>query len=155
MLVIGVGNELRADDGAGLAVVERLAGDERLAGVRTQSVRQLLPDLAPDVAAARLVVFVDAAIDVAPGRVAVGTPDAAATPGSFSHHMTPSALLELTRALYAAAPRAVEVRIGAASVELGDPRSPSVEAAITTAVEAVAAIVAGHLAERPAGAVDA
>jgi hydrogenase maturation protease len=154
VLVIGVGNELRADDGAGRAVVERLAGDERLAGVRTQSVRQLLPDLAPDVAAARLVVFVDAAIDVAPGRVAVGTP-AAATPGSFSHHMTPSALLELTRALYAAAPRAVEVRIGAASVELGDPRSPSVEAAITTAVEAVAAIVAGHLAERPAGAVDA
>jgi hydrogenase maturation protease len=59
ILVIGYGNELRRDDGAGPAVARALdsRGDPR---VVVRIVHQLTPELAPELAAARAVVFVDA-----------------------------------------------------------------------------------------------
>ena len=59
ILVIGYGNELRRDDGLGPRVAASLAGP----GVRALAVRQLTPELAEEVATARLVVFVDARVN--------------------------------------------------------------------------------------------
>lgn len=147
MLIIGVGNELRADDGVGRAVAEALATDARLAGVRTRSVRQLTPELAVDVAAASLVVFVDADIRLAPGRIAVG-PIGDARPGSFSHHVTPAALVELARLLDGGVADAITVRIGVESLDLGYPRTAAAERGLRRAVEVIAAMVADRGAQR-------
>ena len=60
VLVIGYGNALRGDDAVGLRAAERLAADGRLPGARIDACHQLTPELAADIAAARLVVLVDA-----------------------------------------------------------------------------------------------
>jgi hydrogenase maturation protease len=61
-LVIGFGNELRRDDGAGPRVARTVA-DWHLPGVRALAVHQLTPELAAELARAKRVVFVDAAVD--------------------------------------------------------------------------------------------
>ena len=60
-LVIGYGNELRGDDGAGPSV-GRAVASWHLPGVRTLAVHQLTPELAEDLAQTKRVVFVDAAV---------------------------------------------------------------------------------------------
>jgi hydrogenase maturation protease len=60
-LVIGHGNELRGDDGAGPSVARAVAS-WHLPGVRTLAVHQLTPELAEDLAQTKRVVFVDAAV---------------------------------------------------------------------------------------------
>ena len=59
ILVIGYGNELRGDDGIGPRVAEAIAAAHH-PGVRVVSCFQLVPELAADLAKARLAVFVDA-----------------------------------------------------------------------------------------------
>lgn len=61
LLVIGCGNSLRRDDGAGPRVVEMLAALD-LPGVQTIVCQQLTPELADAVARSGAVVFVDAAV---------------------------------------------------------------------------------------------
>src|SRR5262245_41264787 len=61
VLVIGYGNTLRGEDGIGPAVAEEVAA-RGLPGVRVIVAHQLTPELAADIADARLVVFVDAAV---------------------------------------------------------------------------------------------
>lgn len=105
ILLIGYGNTLRRDDGIGIQVAESLAATD-LPGVRVQTVHQLVPELAAELAEARAVLFVDATLD--PGRIAVElTPVAAQeiTDGS-THHVDPRTLLALTRAVYGRAPEA-------------------------------------------------
>jgi hydrogenase maturation protease len=136
-LVIGYGNELRADDGVGRAVAERVAADPRARAVRVMSVRQLTPELALDVAAASLVVLVDAAVDLAPGEVAVRPVADDPASGAFSHHVSAGGLPSLARALYGRTPRVVSVSVGPGSLEPAEGLSPSVALAVPRASELV------------------
>jgi hydrogenase maturation protease len=151
VLVIGYGNELRADDGVGRAIAERVAEDERALDARVISVRQLTPDLALDVSQASFVVFVDAAADLPPGEVSVRrvSPDAAA--GAFSHHVSAGGLPGLARELYGHSPETVSVSVGLASTALVEGLSPEVEAAVPAAAEAVLKLVAGSQPDAPGG----
>src|SRR5690348_5980583 len=58
-LVIGYGNTLRSDDGAGPRAAAEV-GAWGVPGLRAWAVHQLTPELASPIASARLVVFVDA-----------------------------------------------------------------------------------------------
>ena len=58
-LVIGYGNTLRSDDGAGQIVAEKIA-QWNLPGVRSLAVHQLTPELAEIIAQADAVIFIDA-----------------------------------------------------------------------------------------------
>ena len=156
-LVIGYGNTLRHDDGVGVRAAELMRVDPRFAGVDVVTVHQLTPELALDVGAASLVVFVDADVSVPPGEVVVHrlaggsaaptgagseaepTPESAARPGgagpaagpgASSHHVGASELLELASALGAGMPDAFTVGIGVVDLELGEGLSPVVEAAL-------------------------
>ena len=103
VLVIGYGNTLRGDDGIGPAVareIDRLA----LPDVRVIVAQQLTPELAADLADARRVVFVDAAITDTPVRVAELAPDESDPPLTHAPH--PGALLALARAIYGHSPEA-------------------------------------------------
>ena len=147
VLVVGYGNPLRTDDGIGWHAAERLAGDERLNGAVVMQRHQLTPELAFDISAVSLVVFIDASRDLSPGSVDLGRVERAGTAGpTSSHHLSPPALVALAHELYGQSPAAFVVRCGVASLELGDQLSPTVEAALAAVIDAVVGIVDAHAA---------
>jgi hydrogenase maturation protease len=120
-VIIGYGNPLRGDDALGWLAVEEL--DRTLAGggVETLAVHQLTPELAETVSHARLVVFIDAAVDLAPGQLASREIfPRAPRPGAFTHEFTPETLLAFAAKLYDARPRAFLISLGIGSTELGN-----------------------------------
>jgi len=122
-LIIGYGNPLRGDDGAGFTAAERLGG---------LAVHQLTPDLAEPVSRADEVVFIDAAVPQTPPgpvlRRRLLAPEGGAQP--FTHQCTPGSLLSLAQTLYGRAPRAILYTIAATQFDTGAPLSAGVEAAI-------------------------
>ena len=102
LLVIGYGNELRGDDGAGVRAAELFA--ERCPAARVIVVPQLTPELAEGVAAAARVVFIDAyaaSESYAPLRVERLMPNAASAAPLFAHRGDPAVLIALCSRLYA------------------------------------------------------
>jgi hydrogenase maturation protease len=160
VLIIGFGNTLRRDDGAGAVVARLLAADPRLAvdDVEIQERYQLLPEMALDFAEASLVVFVDADVRGLPGSIEIheidpetaarSDADARGEPGASSHHVGGGELVALAATLTGRAPRAVAVGIGVADLEIGEGLSAPVEAALPKVVEIVADLVAEHRAGR-------
>jgi len=142
-LVIGYGDGLRSDDGAGPRVAELLAKED---GVAVLVRHQLAPELADDLRDRSVVVFVDAAATLEPGAVAarrVAASEAAQAPG-LTHHFSPGALLLLAERLYGARPRAYLVTIGASSFALGEELSPPVAAALPEAAALVRRLLAAQ-----------
>jgi hydrogenase maturation protease len=132
VLVVGYGNTLRRDDGAGVAAAARLADALPPAWLNDQRVRvvtchQLLPDLCEDLAAASHAVFIDAAVDLPPGQVRCQhIAAAAASPAAGLHTLSPRTLLGIAAALYGSAPQASLWSVGAADLDLGEGLSPVV-----------------------------
>ena len=139
MLVIGYGNDLRTDDGAGRCVADAIDA-RRLNGVAVRSVPQLTPELALDLSGRSVVVFVDASIDDV--DVVVRPVDAADSgPTTMSHHGDPASLLAMVPSVGEPPQRAYLVSIPASDLSLGFDLSPRTEAAVAEAVEAVTALV--------------
>jgi hydrogenase maturation protease len=121
-LVIGYGNTLRGDDGIGPAVAEGVAA-LGLPGVRVIVAHQLTPELAPDLAGARLAVFVDAAPGGEPVRAV--RLEAAATGAVMTHAADPRGLLALCTAVYQRCPVAWLVTAAGADFDFRDGLSPT------------------------------
>ena len=149
VLVVGYGNALRTDDGLGWHVAERLADDPRLAAATVLRRHQLTPELALDISEATLLVLVDASHGPPAGTISVERleprGDTASSGTTWSHHLTPTTLVELARELYGRAPDVFVVGCGVASVEMGDELSTEVREALPRVVEAVAEIVAARI----------
>ena len=141
VLVIGYGNNLRNDDGAGIRVATRLA---RLASRRPQTsplhvivARQLTPDLADGMATAAQVIFVDAyAADERGAGIRIDriSADTAGTSSAIGHHDDPEALMSLTARLYGKTPDAWVVGIPAFNLDIGETISPGTLRRIDEAV---------------------
>ncbi|HVL05922.1 MAG TPA: hydrogenase maturation protease [Acidimicrobiales bacterium] len=145
-LVLGVGNPERGDDGIGPAVAARVEQDGRLAGATVRSAMQLTPELAVDVAAASVVVIVDARVGVAAGAVdwaEVEHRSLGGGPGPFSHHLDPAGLCHLAGVAFGRVPPAFVVGIGAAGFDAGAPLSGPALAAVPHAVERVIGLATG------------
>ena len=115
VLVIGFGNPFRGDDAVGFDAAQRLASLAHPASVRVYACVQLTPELAELVAAARLVIFVDASLRDAPGTVKchrLESPDEARGGGGFVHHCDPAALLDCARHCFGEAPPAYVFSVG-------------------------------------------
>lgn len=141
-LVLALGSTLRGDDGAGAGALELLEASGLGKRARLLHLPQALPELAASVAAASLLVVVDARADAAPGEVGVAEIGAPAEPPSpFSHEVSPAALLALAAALFGAAPRGFAVTVGAGSFGAGEGLSPRVEAALPALCRAVEGLV--------------
>jgi len=158
VLVLGLGNTLRRDDGVGVVVADRLAGDPRLDRdqIEVRACYQLLPEMALDLAEVSLALFIDADLAGLPGSIEVreidpqrasrDDADARSEPGASSHHVGGGELVALAATLTGVAPRALAVGIGVADTELGEGLSPAVEAAVPRVVEAAVRLVEEHLA---------
>lgn len=149
-LVIGVGNSLAGDDAAGAEAAARLDGRP---GVEVKIVHQLTPELAPLVAEASRVVFVDAEIDgeavCVTALSAADEPEAAAWP--TTHALTPRTILVLAGALYGRMPPAFLVTIPGRRFELGKGLSPFARRSIPRAVDAVEQLLRGVHETAPNG----
>ncbi len=145
-LVIGFGNPLRGDDGAGPAVAR--AAQLTRPDVAVLTPHQLLPELAPDIAAARVVVFIDAAPDVPAGEVRCQPVDPSAAP-RLDHILSPAALVGLGLAVFGHAPQAWLVEVGAASFDLGGALTPLVASAVPRAAELVRTLIPPRSRPRP------
>lgn len=132
-LVIGYGNDLRGDDGAGRAAADALAA-LHLPGVTVLSVHQLTPELAPLLADAGMVVFLDASAGT-DGTVSLTRLTPGVTGELPGHFAAPEFLLLLTHEVYGRAPRSWLITIPAEHFTLGAPFSARARAGIATAVE--------------------
>jgi hydrogenase maturation protease len=139
--VVGFGNALRTDDGVGWSAAERCATDPRLEGATVIARHQLTPELALDISRATCVVFIDASHGPPAGTFTIGRLDPAGSGGTlWSHHVSPTSLVQLALELYGRAPAVYLVSVGVKSMEPGNRLSPAVEAAIPRLVDAVVAL---------------
>jgi len=141
-LVIGYGNTLRSDDGAGFWVAEKVA-TWNLANVRSVSVHQLTPELADDIANADTVLFVDALpiSDEITGEVKIEALTPEGTTGTFVHSSHPRSLLWLSQAIYGKAPTAYWILIPAVNFEFSENLSAIAEAGVIKALETIQYLV--------------
>lgn len=146
ILVIGYGNEIRGDDGAGLRVAEAIEALQ-LPGVRVIACHQLTPDLAEPIARVRAVFFADAipAAEGASIEFFAVEPQAA---GAFSLHSgSPPALLALAKVLYGRCPHAWCVAIPAIDFNLSETLTETARQGVAAAVSAIRDRVAALLRE--------
>lgn len=140
LLVIGYGNTLRQDDGAGPAVAARIEA-LGLPGVRTLACHQLSPEVAGDIAAASAVVFIDAAAAGPPEvRLRALTPESA--PRLFAHAANPASLLAFAGEVYGYAPPAWLVTVPTEQLGFGEDLSPGAQAGVEVAVREVTRLAA-------------
>ncbi|MEP7112942.1 MAG: hydrogenase maturation protease [Ilumatobacteraceae bacterium] len=145
VLVVGYGSSLRTDDGLGWHAAQRLAEDPRFVGMSVLQRHQLTPELALDISAAALVILLDASSALPPGKVVVEQVDRAdGAAQSWSHHLSPAALVSLSHELYGRAAEVYVVSCGAQSMDIGDRLSPVAEAALPKMLDAVEELVACH-----------
>lgn len=139
LLVIGYGNDLRSDDGAGRAVAEAIA-ERDLSGVEVRTMSQLTPELSLEISGRRVVVFVDAdvdAIEVTARTVTAGPPGE----GAMTHHGDPATLLSLTATVGSVPDQAIVISIPATNLEMGFEFSPGTEEAIERAIDLITGLV--------------
>jgi hydrogenase maturation protease len=152
-LLIACGNTLRQDDGVGWRLAERVEAWHR-PDLEVRRVQQLTPELAPAIAAAERVLFVDAAHPRcwAPQTAAAGPPrlrlealapaERPELPGG-SHAGSPQALLELAERLYGRRPPAWRLLLEARQLGFGGGLSAALEARLPQALATIAPLL-GH-----------
>lgn len=137
LLIIGYGNRLRRDDGAGSALAERLAARWQELGlpVRTQIVTQLTPELALEIADAGVVavIFVDAAAAPNGGGIQLRRLDGANASPSLGHHLGPEVVLKYAALFQEKQTPAWLVTVGGNDFGIGEGLSPVVERLLDTA----------------------
>jgi hydrogenase maturation protease len=138
-LILGYGNTLRGDDGVGPHAAALLAAE----GLNVVIRHQLTPELAEDLAAVDVAIFLDAHVDLAPGEVCVQAIEPAdAPPAHIIHAFDAMGLLQLTHKLYGRSPKAYLVGIGGESFELSETLSPAAQAGAREAVNSVRQLLA-------------
>jgi hydrogenase maturation protease len=140
-LVIGIGNTIRGDDGAGIRVAEVIAG--RHADVDVLCVQQLSADHADTIARYDRLIVVDASVTADSVRV---TPLHAADDVRLprTHNVTPEGILALSAQLYDRVPsEALLVEVPAVSCDFSESLSPSTAAFAATAI----GIISRHVTE--------
>src|SRR5215831_18823281 len=118
VVIIGYGNELRGDDGIGPRVARRVAaGGWR--GILFWAVPQLLPEMAEDLAGARLAIFIDARAGAGGEAVEVRCIEPGGAAAGVTHFGDPRVLLALAQALYGWSPEAWLVTVAGEDFEPG------------------------------------
>lgn len=145
--VLALGERFRRDDGAGPAVLDRLAGRR---DIETRAVTGAAPEVLAAMTGADRVIVVDAVhLGVAPGTVRVLDVDGArrARPALSGHGSALADALALGAALGRLPASLVVVGIEAADLGYGEALSPAVAAALDDAAAVVARLANGTSGE--------
>jgi hydrogenase maturation protein HypF len=141
ILLIGYGNPLRGDDGAGQRVATAIA-KWNLSNLQSIAVHQLLPELAEPLAATEQAIFVDVyPADVDQGlqiRRLETNPDIKLSAG---HTADPRSLLALTQQVYGTSPASWWVLIPAICFEFGEQLSTVTEQGINDALQQIQELI--------------
>lgn len=131
VLIVGIGNPLRSDDGVGLLVAQELLRELPAHGdIQVIATQQLTPEIAEFASRAERVIFVDAACGGEPGSIAYRKILPGESPGDYSHELSPVVILKLAERLYGRCPPAHLITVAGANFETGDTLSAAVRAAI-------------------------
>ena len=135
-LVIGYGNTLRSDDGAGQNVANQV-NNWNLENVRSLSLHQLTPELAAELAATDTVIFVDAITStqepISTVQIQLIQPEQ--TPSQWAHYQDPRSLLLLTQKLYGKTPIAYQILLPAETFAFGETLSHTTTLGVQNALQ--------------------
>lgn len=150
VVLLGIGNDLRGDDGAGPRVARALDGRVTW---QVRAVHGLTPELADDLAACDVAIFVDAAADPMLERPTWRShptrSDGAGASPLLGHALDVRALLALTVRLHGGAPCAATLALPARDFALGETLTPEAATGVEAAVAALLALSAAS-SGRPA-----
>jgi hydrogenase maturation protease len=133
-LIIGYGNALRGDDGAGYLAAELLRERIRDPKVEVLSVQQLTPELMEAASRARRVIFLDSSVVGRAGKYSRIPLRPSPACSRFTHQVTPESLLAGAQALYGRTPEAELYTIPGKFFDVGQELTPSVRRAVETLV---------------------
>ena len=135
LLVIGYGNTLRGDDGVGPKVAEAVEALQ-LPGVHTLVCQQLSPEHAEPISRARVVVFVDAAVD-APREVQLRKLEPGETSQLMAHAADPRTMLALARDVFGHVPEAWWLTIPAVKLDFSETLTPEAQRGFEVALKKI------------------
>ena len=154
-IIIGYGNIYRADDGVAFAVINELRrqlgqklleeGDTGLdeLGGENDSIflLQLIPEIMELLAGYNRIIFVDAHVGSDLEDLNCSPVSAQYVSSSFTHHMTPSALLAFLKTMYQSEPQAHMVSIRGYDFDFKPTLSPKVQTLVQPAVDAILKVI--------------
>lgn len=142
-LVIGYGNTLRSDDGAGQIVADQVAA-WKLPNLRSLAVHQLTPELAEDIANVDTVIFVDAVIpsQQKSDKIEIKILEYSDKYSNSGHTENPRSLLYLSKIVYDKSPLAYWILIPAINFDFGEDISSLTRQGITQSLLAIKEIIA-------------
>ena len=127
VLIVGIGNPLRSDDGVGLLVAQELLRELPAHGdIQVIATQQLTPEIAEFASRAERVLFVDAARLGEPGSLACRQISPGESPGRYSHELSAVTILQLAQKLYGRCPPAYLITVAGATFDTGDKLSAAV-----------------------------
>src|ERR1700745_893681 len=126
VLVLGYGNPLRSDDGLGWRVAVELFRANPSPDVLVLPCHQLTPDLSETASLAETVIFVDCARKGEPGEIHCEEVRSQAGPASFTHDLSPAALLALAAELFGVCPKGWLFSVCGECFAAGEDLSPTV-----------------------------
>lgn len=135
-LVIGLGNTLRGDDGAGPAAAEMLRsfGD---AGVRVRVVHQLTPELIDEMKDSQRVLFIDASVSAGDARIEWRRLEPRQSCRALGHHQPPENLLALLQDLEGHVPEAWVLTLPGMSFHHGEGLTPMARESVSTSMASI------------------
>lgn len=137
LLVIGYGNTLRSDDGAGVLVAEAVSAWGR-PGVRALAVHQLTPELAECLAGTGRAIFVDARLATEDTELAMTRLQAATSFHHAGHVGDPSSLLAVAQGVYGRCAEAWLLTVPGVDFSVGERISATAARGIELALERIA-----------------
>jgi hydrogenase maturation protease len=141
-LLLACGNSLREDDGVGLRIAEAVEQLIPASRLRIVAAQQFTPEMAADLAATDLAIFVDACVADDPGAIRVCS---VAPSSDFpeTHRLEPSALLAMAGSLCGHTPaHAFALTVGAGRLGYGTEIAGPVRQAIPRACRLVTNLLA-------------
>jgi hydrogenase maturation protease len=150
ILLIGIGNEMRRDDGVGVRLVERLHERHVHANCSYVTVHQLLPEMVTLLRGVDLAVFVDAAVDVLPGDMDCQKVQAQHEKRSrLVHVLSVASLLSLCHQYYGVSPRSLLVRVGGYDFGFGETLSQQLESRLPILVQQIETQITQEIESEP------
>jgi hydrogenase maturation protease len=147
VLILGYGNPLRSDDGLGWQAAVQLFRNNKSPDVEVLPCHQLTPELADPISKAATVLFIDCSKKGTPGEFRCEELYWQTGSVSYTHDLSPGALLDLASQLYGCCPRAYLLTICGECFVTGDTLSPIVSEQLPKLKERVREIVAESLSQ--------